>query len=140
MVYLQPHSCPLSTTTENIKDICKSCTYEEDDWYEDLTKDELNNGMKEVLLKNMDSLDHDFIMVLAFQIVTTGADMPKVIKEKIDWAIKEDEKELDCWNSPEKRKKKLDELLWAVHNYENGKAIDLDSDKGLIVAFMKNDL
>lgn len=105
----------------------------EDAYYEEFTDDELNKNMKELLkMKYYDK--NTFWRVLAYQIVTSGADMPTKVRIEIESATIED---CSGWTEPEERKRHLMELRKAVDIYENGKPIALGEDEGLLSKIAK---
>lgn len=113
----------------DIKDLCKSVTSEDESWFDDLTKEELNQGMSKIVKDIPDDYWFEpFIQVLAYQIIMTGADMPQIVKDSIDEATNED---VSHWSEPKERKQRLEELRLATHMYENGKPINLAQDPGL---------
>jgi len=118
------------TPLDNLYYIEKIC---KDDLDDSLTKEELNNGMSQVL-KECEK-DEEFWQVLAFQIVTLGANMPQIVRDNIDEATDEDTRD---WRKPEERKQHLDALRNAVHVYKDGNPINLKEDIGLITKILND--
>ena len=114
---------------DEFRDICKKTTSDDDAWFNDLTRDELNDGMDEIMEKNGDCWDNDFWNVLAYQIVTTGADMPQKVRDNIDSSTNEDTRD---WSNPEEREMYLRELRDAVKSYKDGQPVELSKDIGLL--------
>jgi hypothetical protein len=96
--------------------------------YEELTADELNKSMSK-LLESKFYDENTFYQVLAYQIVTSGADMPQEVRDNIDEVTNE---ECRGWCEPLKREMFLKELKDAVHSYENGKPQELGKNIGLL--------
>ena len=111
-----------------IKDICKGNS-DEDSYYDDLTRDELNQNMAELMEKYGDTWDQDLWNVLAYQIITTGADMCGKIKIRAIQCVDED---VSDWSEPEDRMTILEELRNAVEYYQNGNKMELTTDIGLL--------
>jgi hypothetical protein len=101
---------------------------DEDAYYEEFTADELNKSMSK-LLESKFYDENTFYQVLAYQIVTSGADMPQVVRDNIDSVTDEN---CSHWDDAEEREMRLKELRDAVHSYVDGQAVKLEQDIGLL--------